>query len=231
MRDVLKISQCKDTKNSLFRASIYGNMHRNLTFCVSFCRFSYSAVIYDLLYNNLVTFQFNLQSFEMVQFLNEDINLILRFPYEMEHQLMCITVTETNCHMIVIRNLGEHLIERHVVKDNSRIAYNLCRPLPRSPSLWVELSSTGVSVCRLLHIASTNRWYVSRVSSSWLMMSRVSCSEYVAGWSSISRSWRTLFKHALVQQMSGYASEKERQIGQMGGKTAQNRCFLQKNNE
>ena len=34
------------------------------------------------------------------------------------------------------------------------------------PSLWVELSSTDVSVCRLLHIASTNRWYVSRVSSS-----------------------------------------------------------------
>ena len=134
-----------------------------------------------------------------------------------------------NPHLIVIRNLGGHLIERHVVKDNSRIAYNLCRPLPRSPSLWVELSSTGVSVCRLLHIASTNRWYVSRVSSSWLMMVWIFCSEYVAGWSSISRSWRTLFKHALVQQMSGYASEKERQIGQMGGKTAQNRCFLQKN--
>jgi len=146
MRDVLKISQCKDTKNSLFRASIYGNMHRNLTFCVSFCRFSYCAVIYGLLYSNLVTFQFNLQSFEMVQFLNEDLNLILRFPYEMEHQLMCITVTETNCHMIVIRNLGEHLDERHVVKDNSRIAYNLCRPFPRSPSMGRVIFNRCVSL-------------------------------------------------------------------------------------
>lgn len=146
MRDVLKISQCKDTKNSLFRASIYGNMHRNLTFYMSFCRFSYSAVIYDLLYNNLAVFQFNLQSFEVVQFLNEDLNLILRFPYEMEHQLMCITVTGISCHMIVIRNLGEHLIERHVVKDNSRIAYNLCRPLPRSPSMGRVIINRCVSL-------------------------------------------------------------------------------------
>lgn len=95
MRDLLKKSQCKGTKISLFGASTCGNMHRNLTFYVSFCRFSYSAVIYDLLlYSNLVIFQFNLQSFEMVQFLNENLNLILRFPYEMEPQLTCITVTE-----------------------------------------------------------------------------------------------------------------------------------------
>lgn len=90
----LEISQYKGTKNSLIRASIYGNMHRNLTFYMSFCRFSYSAVIYDLLYSNLAVFHFNLQSFEVVQFLDENHNLILRFPYEMEPQLTCITVTE-----------------------------------------------------------------------------------------------------------------------------------------
>ena len=147
MRDVLEISRYKGTKNSLFRASIYGNMHRNLTFYMSFCRFSYSAVIYDLLlYSNLVIFQFNLQSFEMVQFLNENLNLILRFPYEMEPQLTCITVTETNCHMIVIRNLGEHLVERHVVKDNNRIAYNLCSPLPAPPSMGRVIINRCVSL-------------------------------------------------------------------------------------
>ncbi len=146
MRDVLEISQYKGTKNSLFRASIYGNMHRNLTFYMSFCRFSYSAVIYDLLYSNLAVFQFNLQSFEVVQFRDENLNLILRFPYEMEPQLTCITVTEINCHMIVIRNLGEHLVERHVVEDNSRIAYNLCRPLPRSPSIGRVIINRCVSL-------------------------------------------------------------------------------------
>ena len=94
MKDVLEISHYKGTKNSLIRASIYGNMHRNLTFYMSFCRFSYSAVIYGLLYSNLVIFQFNLQSFEVVQVRDENLNLILRFPYEMEPQLTCITVTE-----------------------------------------------------------------------------------------------------------------------------------------